>query len=227
MIAERLTQLRADIAAVAQGRDVKLLAVSKTFPVEAMAEAFAAGQRHFGENYVQEAREKFAQWQDRDRVEWHLVGPLQRNKINQALEIFDYFHAIDSLRLLEALDQRALAAGKRPKLLLQVRLGEEESKHGFHPDEVLPLLEELRSSPPQAVRLVGLMTIPPPIDDARPHFRRLHQLSEEIRQRDFAFFEDHQLSMGMSDDYPVAIQEGATWIRVGRALFGHRPFKEP
>jgi pyridoxal phosphate enzyme (YggS family) len=228
-IAQRLAELRARIgeAAASVGRaadEIRLLAVSKTFPGEAIIEALAAGQVDFGENYVQEARAKVAEIKG---PTWHLIGPLQSNKINQALQLFDYIHSVDSIELLHAIDKRAQVSGKRPKLMLQVCLGEEETKHGVAPGELLDQLDALRDTPPLGVDLVGLMSIPPPVADAeenRPHFRRLRQLMDEIRTRQFPFFQDQQLSMGMSDDFPVAIQEGATWVRVGRALFGQRNY---
>ena len=208
--------------------EVSLLAVSKTFPAEAVAQALAAGQLDFGENYVQEARDKIAQVGNAQGPRWHLIGPLQRNKINLALQLFSYIHSVDCIELLQAIDQRAALAGKCPKILLQVCLGEEESKHGFLPEELLTQLDALAAAPPRSLQLVGLMSIPPPVhnpEDNRPHFRHLRHLMEQIRQRQYPFFQDSQLSMGMSDDYPVAIQEGATWVRVGRALFGYRALR--
>lgn len=184
--------------------------------MEDVLELYAAGQRDFGENYVQEARDKVARL---PQACWHLIGPLQRNKINQALQLFTYIHSVDSVRLLEAIDKRALAAGKRPRVLLQVHLGDETSKSGFAPEELLPALDVL--TPPTSLDLVGLMAIPP-AGESRAFFRQLAGLGKEILQRGYPFFRECELSMGMSDDYPDAIAEGAHWIRVGRALFGYR-----
>lgn len=204
------------------GRDpaaVHLLAVTKTFPLEAVQAAWEHGQRHFGENYVQEARGKFPGLPSAD---WHLIGPLQKNKMNAALEMFNYVHSIESVEQLHALDERAGRSRRKPKVFLQVRLGDEESKHGFDPDT---FLDELKGVSCSHLTVIGLMTVPPPVEDAeenRPHFRRLRELCSEAAAGGYRWWNGTELSMGMSDDYPVAIQEGATWIRVGRAIFGSR-----
>jgi pyridoxal phosphate enzyme (YggS family) len=221
---ERYVELKRSIAqaAIEARRDpsqIRLLAVSKTFPVEDVVQLFEAGQLDFGENYVQEARDKVTRL---PQACWHLIGPLQRNKINLALQLFQYIHSVDSVELLEAIDKRAETAGKRPKVLLQVHLGEETSKSGFAPQDLVPLLDSLPA--PRSLEVVGLMAIPPALNSAT-YFRQLALLGEEILARGYPFFSECQLSMGMSDDYPEAIREGANWIRVGRALFGYRELK--
>ena len=189
--------------------------MAKTFPAERVAELVAAGLTDVGENYVQEARAKAP---GVGPCTWHMIGPLQRNKVNQALQIFDWIHTVDRLELIRALDERVQ---KPLTALLQVRLGDEESKHGLEPGEVLPWLEALAAEPPQRLKLSGLMTIPAQ-DDTRGYFRELRQLLEEIRSRGFAFWDGAELSMGMSGDFEAAIEEGATVVRIGRALFGDR-----
>lgn len=215
-----LEAIRSRIAAACAraGRDpgtVRLLGVAKTFPAERVAELVAAGLADVGENYVQEARAK------RPAVgpcTWHLIGPLQRNKVNQALQLFDWIHTVDRPELVRALDERL----QRPlTALLQVRLGDEQSKHGLDPGEVLPMLLGLAQDPPRSLKLSGLMTIPAQ-DDTREYFRHLRELLAEIRAHGFPFWDGAELSMGMSDDFEAAIEEGATVVRIGRALFGNR-----
>lgn len=215
-----LEAIRSRIASACRraGRDpgsVRLLGVAKTFPAARVAELVAKGLTDVGENYVQEARAKAP---DVPSCTWHMIGPLQRNKVNQALQLFDWIHTVDRPELVRALDERL----QRPlTALLQVRLGDEESKHGLDPAAVLPMLEGLAAEPPRRLKLSGLMTIPAQ-DDTRGYYRFLRGLLEEIRARGFPFWDGAELSMGMSDDFEVAIEEGATVVRVGRALFGHR-----
>lgn len=211
-----VTQVREHIAAAARsvGRDpaeVTLVAVSKTFPAEMVAAAHAAGIRHFGENWIQEAAQKIPALAGlAPRPTWHLVGHLQTNKVKAALQLFDVVQSVDSLRLAEAVARRA--GEPRVRVLLEVNVSGEASKYGFHPEE---LPEALRALPELAVE--GLMTVAPETDDpetVRPIFRRLRELSGAFGLR--------ELSMGMSGDYQVAIQEGATLVRIGRAIFGPR-----
>jgi pyridoxal phosphate enzyme (YggS family) len=196
--------------------DVRIVAVTKTFPVERIREAIAAGHRAFGENRVQEALPKLAELSAED-CEWHLIGHLQTNKARM-VEGFSMIQSIDSIRVVEALAARL----RRPlDVLIEVNVGEEPQKTGASPWEIEPIVSALRSTP--ALRLKGLMTIAPMTDDpeaARPFFRSLRLLRDESSQR-FGV-ELPELSMGMTDDYPVALEEGATLLRLGRALFGPR-----
>ena len=224
-IAEQLEIVRARIAAAEAraGREpgsVELLAVSKTFPASDVAVAYEAGQRLFGENRLQEAMEKMpALPQD---CAWHLIGPLQRNKVRKALEQgFALIEAVDSLRLAETISRVAGELGKTARVLLEVNIDGEESKHGFSPELLLLEWAALVALPHVEIR--GLMCIPAPVETpegARPAFAALRRLAESLRER--GPLPLPELSMGMSHDYEVAIEEGATLVRVGSAIFGHR-----
>jgi len=226
-VAQRLAAVQARIAAAAArtGRDpagVRLVGASKEQPAAALAEAFAAGLARFGENRVQEAQAKAPLLPA--GVEWHLLGPLQSNKVRPALRLFSVFHAVDRPRIALALDAEARAQGRLATALLEVNLGGEASKHGFDPaglaDAAAPLAEL------STLRIVGLMSIPPPGPDAeaaRPWFRRLARLRDELDARPEWSGRLVELSMGMSDDFEVAVEEGATFVRVGTLLFGPRP----
>jgi len=199
---------------------VALMAVSKVHPVEAILEAYAAGQRLFGENRVQEFQEKSPHLKDLTAAEFHLIGPLQSNKTTKAAELFDAIDAVDSLKIAQRLNTTATALGKKLPVLIEVKLSHEESKHGLSREELpamLAAMEELES-----IAAVGLMTVPPWSEDAepaRPYFRELRRLRDECATR---FPHVTQLSMGMSNDFTVAIEEGSTCVRVGTALFGRR-----
>lgn len=226
-IADRLSQVRARIDAAARraGRDpsaVRLVAVSKTFPIDAVREAFAAGQRDFGENRVQEALEKIGGCSDLD-IRWHLLGHLQSNKARKAAPSFATIQSVDSIDLLQKLDAAAADSSRAPELLVQVDLAGEESKYGARPEEVPGMLEAAARC--RAARVTGLMTLPPIPDvpeDARPWFRRLRELREEWLASGVPSGMLHELSMGMSADFEIAIEEGATIVRVGTAIFGRR-----
>lgn len=221
---EKLSEIRQRMAdaALRSGRSlesVQLLAVSKTFPVEAVAEAIAAGQLDFGENKVQEALEKIPQLPP--ILQWHLIGPLQRNKVRKALPHFAMIHAVDSLRLAETISQVACELSIKAHILLEVNVDGEESKFGFMPDQLSQQIPLIAALP--AVELKGLMCIPQPQatpDKMRPAFRRLRELAQDMEKTHYLSLPE--LSMGMSDDFEVAIEEGSTIIRVGSALFGHR-----
>jgi PLP dependent protein len=224
-IAENLMHLHEQIAATCRraGRaesEVELMAVSKVHPVEFILEAYAAGQRLFGENRVQEFQEKSQHLGALTDARFHLIGPLQSNKTAKAAELFDAIDAVDSLKIAQRLNATAAAMNKRLPLLIEVKLSHEETKHGLAPEELpalLTALEELES-----VEAVGLMTVPPWSEDAetaRPYFRELRRLRDESVVR---FPKLTQLSMGMSNDFTVAIEEGSTCVRVGTALFGRR-----
>jgi hypothetical protein len=200
--------------------EVALMAVSKVHPVEVILEAYAAGQRLFGENRVQEFQGKSQHLANLKDAEFHLIGPLQSNKTTKAAELFHAIDAVDSLKIAQRLDTAAKALGKRLPILVEVKLSHEESKHGLAPDELPSLLTEIE--PLESVEVVGLMTVPPWSEDAelaRPYFRHLRRLRDESLAR---FPKLTQLSMGMSNDFRVAIEEGSTCVRVGTALFGKR-----
>ena len=235
-IATNVAAVQARIAAAARraGRDpaeITLVAVTKTHPPELVAEAVAAGARALGENRVQEAASKIEALRElRSELRWHLIGHLQRNKAKVAAELFDLVHSVDSLRLAEAL-ARQVAPGRRLPILLQINVSGEASKEGFALPggatsaallALLPELEQLVALPQLEVR--GLMTVAPMVADpeqARPVFKALRELRDELARRLPAARWD-ELSMGMTDDFEVAISEGATIVRVGRAIFGAR-----
>jgi hypothetical protein len=203
--------------------DVRLVAVSKTHPPESIRAAFAAGLREFGENRVQESSSKRPALADLG-VTWHLVGHLQTNKARLARGLFDWVHSLDSLHLAEKLAQAAASDGARLPVLIEVNLGEESSKAGVRAGEVAALAEQV--VPFATLELRGLMVIPPFRDnpeDVRPYFRQLRALAREIEARNLPNVSMHELSMGMSHDFEVAIEEGATMVRIGTAIFGARP----
>jgi pyridoxal phosphate enzyme (YggS family) len=200
--------------------EVALMAVSKVHPVEVILEAYAAGQRLFGENRVQEFQEKSQHLASLKDAEFHLIGPLQSNKTARAAELFQAIDAVDSLKIAQRLDAAAKALGKKLPILVEVKLSHEESKHGLAPAELPALLAALELL--ESVEAVGLMTVPPWSEDAelaRPYFRDLRSLRDQSLAR---FPKLTQLSMGMSNDFQVAIEEGSTCVRVGTALFGKR-----
>jgi hypothetical protein len=227
VIADRLAEVRARIAAAARsvGRDplaVRLIAVSKTIPLDRILEAYAAGQRDFGENRVQEALQKIQASTD-FLISWHLLGHLQTNKARKAGAAFTTIQSVDDVELLQKLDLAAVEAGATPELLIQVDLAGEASKFGAPPAEVPRLFEAADRL--KAARVVGLMTLPPLAkipEDARPWFGRVHELREGWLAAGVPPPMLRELSMGMSGDFEVAIQEGATMVRVGTAIFGSR-----
>jgi hypothetical protein len=226
-IKENVAQVRERIAAASRrsGRApdvVKLVAISKTFPPESVRAAYEAGLRDFGENRVQEAACKRPALSDLS-ITWHLVGHLQTNKAKPARDLFQWVHSVDSLRLAQKLDQAAAPGCGRLPVLLEVNLGGEESKAGVGESEIVQLAEQMNQLATLEVR--GLMVIPPFFDDpeqVRPYFRRLRELAREIDARNIPHVSMRELSMGMSHDFEVAIEEGATIIRVGTAIFGPR-----
>ena len=203
-------------------QEVKLLAISKTFPPECIRVAYEAGLREFGENRVQEAQAKRPALSDLN-IAWHLVGHLQTNKARAARELFAWVHSVDSLRLAQKLDQAAALGSGRLPVLLEVNLGGEESKAGVGEEGIISLAEQV--SQLATLDLRGLMVIPPFFDDpeqVRPFFRRLRELAREIDARNIPNASMRELSMGMSHDFEVAVEEGATVVRVGTAIFGAR-----
>lgn len=226
-IEQRLAATRDRIAEAAArvGRDassVRLIAVSKTFPIEAVRAAYDAGQRDFGENRVQEALQKMDGGTAAD-IRWHLVGHLQSNKARKAGERMDVIHSIDGVDLLQRIDAAAAAVGRRPQVLVQVDLANEATKHGAGPEALTALFEAAARC--QAAQAVGLMLLPPLADnpeDARPWFGRLRALRDRLLDAGVPPPLLKELSMGMSHDFEVAIAEGATMVRVGTAIFGTR-----
>jgi pyridoxal phosphate enzyme (YggS family) len=224
----RLADIRARIARAADRakRDpasIRLVAVSKTFPADYVRAAVEAGAVDFGENKVQEALAKMDQTSDLP-LRWHLVGHLQSNKAKKAGARFDVVHSIDDPGLIATVDAAAIGAGRRVELLVQVDLAGEATKHGAREEDLLPIFEAARGS--RAARLTGLMILPPEVDDpeqVRPFFRALREVRERLRARGVDAGLLNELSMGMSHDFEVAIEEGATLIRVGTAIFGTRP----
>jgi PLP dependent protein len=224
----RLAEIRARIerAADRAQRDpasVRLVAVSKTFSAEYVRAAAEAGQVDFGENKVQEALAKIDQTGDL-RLRWHLVGHLQSNKAKKAGARFDVVHSIDDVTLIAKLDEAAIAAGRRIEVLVQLDLAGEATKHGAREQELLPIFDAARSA--QAIRVVGLMILPPAVDnpeEARPFFRQVREVRDRLRDRGVDAGLLNELSMGMSHDFEVAIEEGATLVRIGTAIFGTRP----
>ncbi len=226
-IARRLDKIRGRITARAQscGRnpdEIKLVAVSKTKPAQDIRQAAAAGAKIFGENYIQEARQKIETLYDLD-VKWHFIGHLQTNKARYAVRLFDLIHSVDSLKLAKSLNKEAAKLGKRQAVLVQVNISGEETKSGVAPDDTLELLREMAGLENISVR--GLMTMPPFFDDpvkARPYFRQLRRLARQADRAGIAGISMAELSMGMTGDFEVAIEEGATLVRIGTAIFGSR-----
>ena len=223
-IPDNLAKVRQTISQAerATGRpdgSVQLIAVTKTHPVDVIAKAIDAGQLMFGENRVQEARAKIPELSS--RIQWHLIGHLQSNKIRPALPLFQLIHGVDSVELLADIDRIAAELGLFPRILLQVNLAGEASKFGFSPAKLLEQVETIAGF--KRANIEGLMTIPPLApspEHSRPYFVALRELRDRLaRESGFALPE---LSMGMSDDYQVAIAEGATMVRVGTAIFGER-----
>ena len=227
MISHNIETLKNNIARAAQnsGRSkdsVKLVAVSKRFPASAILEAREAGQVIFGENYIQEAQEKFSEI--KENVQFHFIGHLQSNKAKIAAQVFSMIETVDSLKLAVNLNKHLTKLDKMLDILIQVNIADDDYKSGIDPKNTKDLLHEILKLP--MLRPLGLMTIPPfteDPEDARPYFRDLRLLAESL-QKDKLFYNNNhvELSMGMSNDYHVAIEEGATLIRVGTAIFGQR-----
>lgn len=231
MIQENLYKIRETISEVAtrcnrNSEDIRLVAVSKRFPVEVMREALAAGQMIFGENYIQEAVQKKNLLGE--VVKLHFIGNLQSNKAKFAVDTCSMVETVDRLKIAKAMNRYLEETERSLDVLIQVNIGFDQNKSGVSPDESETLLKKIRDLPRLRVR--GLMTMPPLMDDpeaVRPFFRDLRRLSEKMEDK--GLLGDHgktELSMGMSHDYQVAIEEGATLIRVGTAIFGQRPAPE-
>ena len=205
---------------------VRLIAVSKTHSTERILEAYNAGQRAFGENKVQELVPKYEAL-PKD-IEWHLIGHLQRNKVKLVVPFVSLIHSVDSEKLLSAIDQEAEKAGREVKCLIQVHIAEEETKFGFTPDEAFRFFVDKRPAAYKHVRIAGLMGMATLTDDTtriRKEFFLLHDLFEKVRTEGNVTKEDFStLSMGMSSDYPIAVESGSTMVRVGSAIFGKRDY---
>jgi PLP dependent protein len=229
-ISENIAEVRERVAdAARRGKrwpdEIRMMAVSKTHPPERIREAHAAGLRLFGENRVQEFAVKAGALADLAGAEWHMIGHLQTNKAGKAAELFGAVDSVDSVKLAEKLDAAARNLGKRLGVLIEINVGSEAAKSGVGPDS--DELEELLRAAPrlQALKFCGLMTVPPFTDDpeeARPYFRKLRGLRDAITARKLPAVGMDVLSMGMSHDFAIAIEEGSTCVRVGTAIFGER-----
>lgn len=226
-VRDNIALVREEIARAAAkaGRspaEIRLLAVTKTVDDDRIREAIAAGVDLVGENYVQEARRKIDLLGR--SLPWHFIGHLQTNKAKYAVRLFDLIHSVDRVELARELDRRAAAAGVTLGILVEVNVSGEATKSGVPATQAIALVRALAELPGLSVR--GLMTMPPWFDDpeeARPHFAALRRLAEEIRRERIEGVRMEELSMGMTNDYRVAVEEGATIVRIGRALFGERP----
>jgi PLP dependent protein len=231
MIAENLQNLRKRIIEVCQrcGRsaeDIQLLAVSKTFSATAIHEAIAAGQKDFGENYVQELREKREVFSDSD-VRWHFIGHLQSNKVKYLAEYVHLIHSVDNVELGIEIDKRAAKVGRIQDVLVEVHTTDEATKYGVAPEQTIALIKDLALLP--NVRVRGLMTMGPFADDpnqSRSSFRQVGELKQQIEREGIERVAMEQLSMGMTHDFEVAIEEGTTIVRIGTAIFGTRVYND-
>lgn len=228
MVKENLNRIREEIkqAAISAGRkpeEVTLIAVSKTYPVEAINEAIQEGCDNFGENHTNELVEKIEEI--KEPVKWHFIGHLQRNKVKYIVGKVALIHSVDSLRLAEEIEKQSQKKQVITPILLEVNVAEEPSKYGFKVDEVLSVVKQINQMP--HIKLKGLMTVAPFVENAEENrniFRRLFTLSVDIQKQKFNNIDISILSMGMSNDYRVAIEEGATMVRVGTAIFGNRDY---
>jgi pyridoxal phosphate enzyme (YggS family) len=227
-IAEALRKVQEQIvqSSIRSGRnpaDIKLVAVTKTVVVPEIIEAIEAGAVILGENRIQEAQKKIKSYElevRSEKIQWHLIGSLQKNKAKTAVGLFDLIHSVDSAALAEEINNHARKIGKKQNILVQVKLSDEDAKHGITENTLMDLLIKLADM--DCLKLEGLMTMPPYFEDpenARPYFRRLKQLANKAVEKGFTL---NELSMGMSHDFEVAIEEGATLVRVGTAIFGER-----
>lgn len=228
MICENIRQVEQNIADSCEkaGRDsaeVTLIAVSKTKPVPALREAYEAGARDFGENKVQEILDKIPQLPS--DIRWHMIGHLQRNKVKYIVDKVYLIHSVDSLRLAEEISKEALKKQVDVNILVEVNVAQEESKFGTTTAEAIALVEDIAKLP--AIHIKGLMTIAPFVENAeenREYFRKLKQLSVDIMHKNIDNVSMNILSMGMTGDYQVAVEEGATYVRVGTGIFGERDY---
>ena len=224
---ERIQRVQERIKEAAVGcnraeSDIRLVAVSKTMPAETVKEAIEAGMTDFGENYIQEARDKITTL-SASPVSWHFIGHLQSNKAKYAVRMFDLIHSVDSLKLAKELDKFAKKNDKVQDILIQVNVAKEDSKSGIYEEDTLQLLADIAGLSNVAVK--GLMTMPPFFnapDRVRPYFAALRVLRDRIRDENIPGISMKELSMGMTGDFEAAIEEGSTMVRVGTAIFGER-----
>lgn len=224
MIAEEIHRITEQLPA-----GVRLVAVSKYHPADSIREAYAAGQRIFGESHAQELQQKHTELADLQGVEWHFIGHLQTNKVKYIAPYVSLIHAVDSPRLLAEINKQALKVGRRIPCLLQLHVAQEETKFGFTPDEAMAFLDSGEWQQLEGVQLAGVMTMATNTDDTRrirDDFRRTRQFFEEVKRSALsAQLESfNELSMGMSDDWHIAIEEGSTLIRIGTTIFGQRQY---
>jgi len=201
--------------------EIKLVAVTKTATTEQIEEAINAGVKIIGENRVQDAKKKYHIFTA--DVEWHLIGHLQTNKAKYAVEIFNCIHSVDSIKLTQEINKRSLQFGKIMDVLVEVNISGEETKYGIKSEEVETFLKEISEFP--RIRIRGLMTVAPIVEDkeeVRPYFRKLRELSEKIKSKNIENIKMDYLSMGMTEDFEIAIEEGANMVRIGRGIFGFR-----
>ncbi len=225
-VAENIQKVRQRIAAAAAraGRcpeEIKLMAITKTVPDELVRQAIAAGVDLIGENYVQEAQRRIENIGT--TIPWHLTGHLQTNKARHAVRLFSLIHSLDRIALARELDRRAGEAGRKIEVLIEVNIGGEATKSGLREENVIPLIREAAGLAHLSIR--GLMIIPPWSSDpreTRPFFRQLRQLQDRINRENIPGVAMAELSMGMTDDFEIAVEEGATIVRIGRAIFGPR-----
>lgn len=228
MLAENLKEVERKITdackrAERSRDDVTLIAVSKTKPVSMLKEVYDEGIRYFGENKVQELTEKYDELPS--DIHWHMIGHLQRNKVKYIVDKVDLIHSVDSLRLAETIEQEAAKKNVVVNILLEVNVAEEDTKFGLKVDEVIPLIEQISNF--SHIRVCGLMTIAPFVENPEENrnvFARLKKLSVDINQKNIDNIYVRELSMGMTNDYEVAIEEGATMVRVGTGIFGEREY---
>ncbi len=223
-IRENLERIKEKIRVKSElvGRDpqeITLVAVTKTVEADRIEQAIAAGVNIIGESRIQEAKEKYEKVES--RIIWHLVGHLQRNKAKDAVKIFDLIHSVDSAELAKEIDRQAKKIGKIQKILVEANVSGEESKYGLNPEGVITFLQEVSGLP--NIKVEGLMTMAPFYEnpeDCRPCFRKLRELIEEVKAKNIKNVEMTYLSIGMSNDFEVAIEEGSNMVRIGRAIFG-------
>jgi PLP dependent protein len=217
-IRDRIEQIRQTVPS-----SVRFIAVTKQVSVEFMREAYNAGIRDFGESKIQEAEDKQAKLQDLADVTWHLIGHLQTNKAQKALQLFHWIHSVDSVKIAERLNRAAVSLDKKPHVCLQLKILPDPNKYGWSIAELMSDLEKLNQF--EHLQIVGLMTIPPQnLNDAELHsfFKEAYKLGHKIQNQNFPRIQIQELSMGMSGDYKIAISEGATMVRLGTILFGDR-----
>lgn len=222
MIFENIQKIRQKLSRYPQ---TKLICVTKAQPIEKIQQAIEAGETHFGANYSQELVTQSSQLAAKAprAIHWHFIGHLQRNKVKQILPLVDLIHSVDSLSLAQEINKRALALGKVQNILIEINLGGESSKTGLSPSAITLLIKELNTL--ENIQLKGLMCIPPALPDpehVRPYFKQLREIREDINQKKLYKGPLTELSMGMSQDYEVALEEGSTMIRVGTKIFGER-----